>query len=193
MYHQQSWLWAGLVPISGSVWRRLCSCRLPLSFRLVPCRCRSSRRWMSALSLRLLHGAVSYVKQDCCGVCQQHLHDCGLRYFIFTGLLHQRLETSDACSLGTRRSIALFLVVSCFYCNVKVGNHLKNSLTFTVILKPIRPIFNFSNWVSKVIRKSSICALLRFVIGPEYSRHSLNQSDPKLKPITTWLHAFFPV
>ena len=33
-------------------------------------------------------------------------------------------------------------------------------------------------------------ALLRFVIGPENSRHSLNQSAAKLKPTTTWLPAF---
>ena len=33
-------------------------------------------------------------------------------------------------------------------------------------------------------------ALLRFVIGPENSHHSLHQSDSKLKPIATWSHAF---
>ena len=33
-------------------------------------------------------------------------------------------------------------------------------------------------------------ALLRSVIGPENSHHSFNQSDSKLKPITTWSPAF---
>ena len=32
-------------------------------------------------------------------------------------------------------------------------------------------------------------ALFLFVIGPENSRHFLNQSDAKLKPIATWLLA----
>lgn len=50
------------IPISGRMWHRLCSCRLPLSFRLVPSRCGSRCRWLSTLPLRLLHGAVSYVK-----------------------------------------------------------------------------------------------------------------------------------
>ena len=33
-------------------------------------------------------------------------------------------------------------------------------------------------------------ALLRSVIGPENSHHSFNQSDSKLKPITTWSPTF---
>ena len=39
------------------------------------------------------------------------------------------------------------------------------------------------NWVSKVIRNCFVFALLRYVIGPENSRHFLNQSEAKLKPI----------
>ena len=34
--------------------------------------------------------------------------------------------------------------------------------------------------MSKVIRDYFVFALLRFVIGPENSRHFLNQSDSKL-------------
>ena len=44
-------------------------------------------------------------------------------------------------------------------------------------------------WLSDVMRSCFSFALLRSVIGPEISHHSLNQSDPKLKPITTWLRA----
>ena len=39
--------------------------------------------------------------------------------------------------------------------------------------------------LSKVIRDCMGFALLRSVISPENSRHSLNQSGAKLKPITT--------
>ena len=46
------------------------------------------------------------------------------------------------------------------------------------------------NWASKVIRDYSVFALICSVIGPENSRHSLNQSDAKFKPITTWSPAF---
>ena len=46
------------------------------------------------------------------------------------------------------------------------------------------------NWVSKVIRDCIGFALLCSVSGLENSRHLLSQSDTKLKPITTWLHAF---
>ena len=46
------------------------------------------------------------------------------------------------------------------------------------------------NWVLKVIRDCIGFALLCSVIGLENSRHLLSQSDTKLKPITTWLHAF---
>ena len=38
-------------------------------------------------------------------------------------------------------------------------------------------------WVMKVILDCCGFALLRSVIGPENSRHFLNQSDTKLKPI----------
>ena len=38
----------------------------------------------------------------------------------------------------------------------------------------LRAIFK---WVSKVIRNSFVFALLRFVVGPQNSHHSLNQSD----------------
>ena len=51
----------------------------------------------------------------------------------------------------------------------------------------VREIFN---WVSKVIRNCIGFALLRSVIGLENSRHPLNQSDAKLKPIATWSLAF---
>ena len=44
--------------------------------------------------------------------------------------------------------------------------------------------------VSKVIRDCIGFALLRSVIGLENSRHPLNQSDAKLKPIATWSLAF---
>ena len=50
-----------------------------------------------------------------------------------------------------------------------------------------RAIFN---WVSKVIRDYIGFALLRSVIGLENSRHPLNQSDAKLKPIATWSLVF---
>ena len=39
----------------------------------------------------------------------------------------------------------------------------------------------FIKWVSKVIRRCFVFALLRSVIGLENWRHSLNQSDAKLK------------
>ena len=44
--------------------------------------------------------------------------------------------------------------------------------------------------MSKVIRDCIGFALLCSVSGLENSRHLLSQSDTKLKPITTWLHAF---
>ena len=44
--------------------------------------------------------------------------------------------------------------------------------------------------MSKVIRDYFVFALLRFVIGPENSRHSLNQSDSKLQSSATWLLVF---
>ena len=47
-----------------------------------------------------------------------------------------------------------------------------------------------SNWVSKVMLYCFGFALLRCVIGPENSRHNLNQSNVKLKPNTTWSLAF---
>ena len=45
-------------------------------------------------------------------------------------------------------------------------------------------------WVSKVIPDCIGFALLRSVIGPENSRHSLNQSDAKQRTITTWSPVF---
>ena len=44
--------------------------------------------------------------------------------------------------------------------------------------------------VSKVNRNCIGFAFFRSVIGPENSRHSLNQSNAKLKPIKTWSPAF---
>ena len=47
--------------------------------------------------------------------------------------------------------------------------------------------------MSKVIRDIRDCigfVLLRSVIGLEISRHLLNQSDAKVKPIATWSLAF---
>ena len=51
----------------------------------------------------------------------------------------------------------------------------------------VRAIFNR---VSKVIQDCIGFALLRSVIGLENSRHFLNQSGAKLKPIATWSLAF---
>ena len=51
----------------------------------------------------------------------------------------------------------------------------------------LRTIFN---WMSTVIRDFIGFALLRSVIGPENSLHYLNQSEQKLKPVTTWSRAF---
>lgn len=55
-------------------------------------------------------------------------------------------------------------------------------------LVPIRAVFN---WVSTVIRNCIGFALLRPVIGPRNPRHLRDQSDAKLKSVTTWSHAFF--
>ena len=44
--------------------------------------------------------------------------------------------------------------------------------------------------MSKVIRDCIGFALLRSVIGLENSRHPLNQSDAKVKPIATWSLSF---
>ena len=44
--------------------------------------------------------------------------------------------------------------------------------------------------MSKVIRDYFVFALLRFVIGPENSRHFLNQSDSKLQSSAIWLLVF---
>ena len=44
--------------------------------------------------------------------------------------------------------------------------------------------------MSKVIPDCIGFALLRSVIGPENSRHSLNQSDAKQRTITTWSPVF---
>ena len=57
----------------------------------------------------------------------------------------------------------------------------------TLLLLYFRAIFN---WASKVIRDCIGFDLLRSVIGLENSRHPLNQSDAKLKPIATWSPAF---
>ena len=46
------------------------------------------------------------------------------------------------------------------------------------------------NWVLKVIRGCFSFSFLRSMIGPENPLHSFNQSDAKLKPITTWSPAF---
>ena len=45
--------------------------------------------------------------------------------------------------------------------------------------------------MSKVIQTDVGFAFQRFVIGPDNSHHSLNQSDTKQEPITTWSPAFF--
>ena len=45
--------------------------------------------------------------------------------------------------------------------------------------------------MSKVIQTDVGFAFQRSVIGPEKSHHSLNQSDAKQEPITTWSPAFF--
>ena len=45
--------------------------------------------------------------------------------------------------------------------------------------------------MSKVIQTDVGFAFQRSVIGPEKSLHSLNQSDAKQEPITTWSPAFF--
>ena len=50
-----------------------------------------------------------------------------------------------------------------------------------------RAIFNC---VSKASRHCIDFVLLHSVIGPENSRHSLNQSNVKLKPIAAWSPAF---
>ena len=44
--------------------------------------------------------------------------------------------------------------------------------------------------MSTVIRYFIGFALLRSVIGPESSLHYLNQSEQKLKPVTTWSRTF---
>lgn len=63
---------------------------------------------------------------------------------------------------------------------------MKTTLTSYAVHKEL--FFNRAtfNWVSKVIRDRFSFALRCCVIGPGNSRHSLNQSDAKLKPITTW-------
>ena len=45
--------------------------------------------------------------------------------------------------------------------------------------------------MSKVIQTDVGFAFQRSVIGPNNSHHSLNQSDAKQEPITTWSPAFF--
>ena len=58
--------------------------------------------------------------------------------------------------------------------------------TFMIITiwgKPVWQIERFFTWVSKVIRIYFGFALLRFVIGLKISRHFLNQSEVKPKPI----------
>ena len=65
------------------------------------------------------------------------------------------------------------------------GRYFQNN--FPICFHHLKDIFN---WVAKVIPECFGFALLRYVIGPENSRHSLNQSDTKLNPITTWLPAF---
>ena len=51
----------------------------------------------------------------------------------------------------------------------------------------VRAIFK---WVSKVIRDCIGCPFLCSMIGLGNSRHTLNQSDAKLKPIPIWSPAF---
>ena len=61
------------------------------------------------------------------------------------------------------------------------------------MLRPI-PISNligaFVNKMSRVIWDCIGIGLLHSVIGPENSRHSVNQSDVRLKPFMTWSLAF---
>ena len=57
---------------------------------------------------------------------------------------------------------------------------------FIIVMNDIEAI---SNWASN--NPGFLCfALLRSVIGPENSHHSLNQSDAKLKPIMNRSLAF---
>ena len=60
-----------------------------------------------------------------------------------------------------------------------------NRFSFTLLLSPTA-IFNL---VSNIIPGCFGFALFLFVIGPENSRHFLNQSDATLKPIATCLLA----
>ena len=54
-----------------------------------------------------------------------------------------------------------------------------------------RPTYLRYSWERMLVNPLSIgFALLRFVIGPENSHHSVHQSNSKLKPIATWSHAF---
>ena len=46
------------------------------------------------------------------------------------------------------------------------------------------------NWTSQVIRDCVGLALLRSVIGPENSHHSINQSDANVNPTTIWSPTF---
>ena len=75
----------------------------------------------------------------------------------------------------------------------KDEKHCQTPSIFTIALFHKKIPFTeitFLKWVSNEIRNNPCFVLLRSVIGPEDSRQSLNQSDAKLKPITTWSPAF---
>ena len=75
----------------------------------------------------------------------------------------------------------------------KDEKHCQTPSIFTIALFHKKIPFTeitFLKWVSNEIRNNPCFVLLRSVIGPEDSRQSLNQSDAKLKPITTRSPAF---
>ena len=66
---------------------------------------------------------------------------------------------------------------------------------FIILFQLYKALFNSKavfNWVSKVIRNCFGFALLRYVIGLKNSRHLLNQSDAKPKPIARLGRTRFP-
>ena len=50
--------------------------------------------------------------------------------------------------------------------------------------------FRLSVESNPILRRFSFTSLPRSLIGPKELRHSLNQSDAKLQPITTWRPSF---
>ena len=65
--------------------------------------------------------------------------------------------------------------------------HLQKIWNFICLIEPFSwNVLLYQSWSTKLVGSALFCS----VIGPGYSCNFLNQSNAKLKPITTWSPAF---